>query len=230
MDNRAGKSANNLADRKNGTPDERRAGDRYILRDARGRLRWEQGAEHLTCDMTVVDISGGGAAVLAIVKPPAEQLAWFSLESDTTKAEPWKAQVITATDHSSGKYMVRLRFTSWVVLDPILERHQERRLWQRYPVKATRVSLLWDIGSARGAIDGELLNISGGGAAVIAEIEPPSNTPLWFKLETELIPIDPVEASLVVISRDPSEAKVIRLSFVDACPMELFEAALNGVS
>ncbi len=35
------------------------------LRDARGKLSWGDGAEHCTCEMTVVNISGGGAAVLA---------------------------------------------------------------------------------------------------------------------------------------------------------------------
>ena len=85
--------------------------------------------------------------------------------------------------------------------------------------------------SGRPAYDpGELLNISGGGAAVITEVEPPADTALWFGLETEAMPIVPIEARLVVISRDTSGSKVVRLSFVDPCPMELFELAVQGSS
>jgi hypothetical protein len=77
-------------------------------------------------------------------------------------------------------------------------------------------------------IEGELLNISGGGAALITEADPPSDKPLWLGLENEAVPIMPVEAKLVVISLDLSGSKVVRLSFVEPCPMELFELAVHG--
>jgi len=179
--------------------------------------------------MTVVNMSGGGAAVLADHAPTTDQTVWFRLESSSAETEPWEARVVATSVDPSGKHIVRLRFTSWVALDAILERHQERRLWERYPpARETHVMLSWDDQGVQGTIRGELLNISGGGAAVITEIEPPGNMPLWFELEIEAIPIVPVEARLVVISLDPSGTKVARLRFVDSCPMRLFELAVHG--
>ena len=76
----------------------------------------------------------------------------------------------------------------------------------------------------------ELLNISGGGAAVITDIEPPADKPIWFGLESATLTIDPVESRLVVISDDTSGVRIARLMFVDLCPMALFELAVHGSS
>jgi len=180
--------------------------------------------------MTVLNLSGGGAAVLADRSPTTDQTVWLWLESSSAETESWEARVIATSGDPSGKHIVRLRFTSWVALDAILERHQERRLWERYPpARNTHAILSWDDQGVQGKIRGELLNISGGGTAVITEVEPPGNMPLWFELEIEAIPIVPVEARLVVISLDPSGTKVARLRFVDSCPMELFELAVQGL-
>jgi len=179
--------------------------------------------------VTVINISGGGAAVLADRSPTAEHNVWLRLESTSAETEPWEARVVATSVDSSGKHLVRLQFRSWVVLDAILERHQERRLWQRYPVRETRATLRWDDHGVPGMVRGELLNISGGGAAVIVDTEPPGNLPLWFELESAAISIVPIESMLVVISLDPSGTKVARLRFLDSCPMELFELAVHGL-
>ncbi len=119
------------------TPQERRQWTRYALRDARGKLSWGEGAEHSTCEMTVVNISGGGAAVLADLAPPADHTVWLRLESDFAETKPWEVRLVASSVDTSGKLFLRFRFVSWVPLDAVLERHQERRLWQRYPARET---------------------------------------------------------------------------------------------
>ena len=75
---------------------------------------------------------------------------------------------------------------------------------------------------------GELLNISGGGAAIVVDVIAPTDKPIWFELETDTRVLDPVESRLVVISHDPSGSKITRIKFIDACPMVLFESAIHG--
>ncbi|MFI5454610.1 MAG: PilZ domain-containing protein [Isosphaerales bacterium] len=229
MGDQTPKATGSSTDQKNRTPRERRRSTRYTLRDTRGRLSWGEGTERRMCDVTVVNISGGGAAVYADPGPTVDHTVWLWLEAGSAETEPWEARVVATTVDPSGKHFVRLQFTSWVALDAILERHQERRLWERYPpARETLAILSWDDQGVQGAIRGELLNISGGGAAVITEIEPPGNIPLWFELEIPAIPIVAVEARLVVFSLDPSGTTVARLRFVNSCPMELFELAVHG--
>jgi hypothetical protein len=178
--------------------------------------------------MTVVNISGGGAAILADCAPPADQTVWLSLHNSSVGMESFEAHLVATSADPSGKHLVRVRFTSWVPLDAILEKHRERRAWQRYPARETRATLFWYDQGVQRTIQGELLNISGGGAAVITEVDPPANRPLWLGLGKETPLINSIEAKLVAISLDPSGTKVVRLSLVDSCPMELFELAVHG--
>ncbi len=89
-------------------------------------------------------------------------------------------------------------------------------------------TLAWYDQEIERTIPAELLNIGGGGAAVITEVEPPADQPLWLGLESKDLAIVPTEARLVVISADPSGLQVVRLRFVDSCPMEMFELAMQG--
>ena len=186
-------------------------------------------AERTWHEMTVIDISGGGAAMLT------NQCRWlptrpsgFCLQNNIPGMESLEAHVVATSADPSGKHLVRVRFTCWVALDAILEKHQERRSWQRYPVRATRATLFFYDQDVERTIPGELLNISGGGAAVITEIAPPADKRLWFGLANEGLPTIPIECQLVVISRDSSGSNVVRLSFIDSCPMEVFELAVRA--
>lgn len=230
MDNQSGKPAGCSTDPKNGSPQDRRTTTRYFLRDARGKLSWSEGSKPVTSEMTVVNISGGGAAMLVDCAPPADQTVWLSLHNSSVGMESFESHVVASSADTSGKYLVRVRFTSWVPLDAIIEKHRERRTWQRYPARETRATLFWYDQDVQHAIQGELLNISGGGAAVITDATLPANKPLWLALGKEALPINSIEAKLVLISLDPSGLKVVRLCFVDPCPMELFELAVNGAN
>jgi hypothetical protein len=191
-------------------------------------LIWDDGTRRVTSAASVVNISGGGAAVLAWRVPGVGQMLELRLESAGGSQRPFPGQSIAASPDPSGKQLLRLRFTSWVSLDGLLEQTEERRLWQRYPARATHTSLRWLTDDGDRTVGGELLNISGGGAAVVTEVEPPANAPVWVKLECPARPVDPVEARLVIISLDPSGMKVARLRFVDPCPMAFFELAVQG--
>jgi PilZ domain len=178
--------------------------------------------------MTMVDISGGGAAVLAGRAPPLNQPAWIGLESAAAGVAPIEAHIISASVQPSGKYLVRMRFTSGVPLANILECLAERRLWERYPARETRASLCWLGQGGEQYVSGELLNISGGGAAVITDAVLPDEQPIWLTLQADSGAITPVECRLVTVSVDESAQKIARLRFVEACPIDLYELAVHG--
>jgi hypothetical protein len=214
----------------NSPPRERREWIRHTLRDPRGTLSWDEETERVTCKVTVVNISGGGAAALAERAPTHGQTLWLRLEADSSTTAPLEARLVETSAGPSGKQLVRLRFTSWVCLDRMLEQNEERRLWQRYPARETRATLTWIHDEHERTVRGELLNISGGGAAVVIDAEPPADKPISFGLESKGPTIAPVESRVVVISLDASGLKIARLRFVDSCPMALFELAVHGSS
>ncbi len=210
---------------------ERRQAPRYRLRDVRGNLSWQAGEVRVDSDVTVMNISGGGAAVVAESAPAAGQAVRLQLHCESALFEPIEAVALAASIDASGKAMIRLRFTHWISLDAILEKHQERRLWQRYPARESRATLSWFDGSTERTLPGELRNISGGGAAVVSEVQPPPGVSIWLALETGAQkgdPIEPVESRLVASSADPSGLRIAHLQFVDPCTMEFFELAVNG--
>jgi hypothetical protein len=176
----------------------------------------------------VTNISGGGAAILAERVPAPGWEVWLRLESTIGAGEPFPARAIATSTDPSGKQLIRVRFRSWIPLDGLLEQSEERRFWQRYPARESRALLSWIEEARERTVPGDLLNISGGGAAVASDVEPPAESPIWFGLEAQTPAIDPVESRLVVISLDASGAKIIRLRFVEPCPMALFELAVQG--
>src|ERR1017187_2520323 len=121
MGDKSQEAAGSSTDQENRAPQERRKAPRYTLRDARGRLSWGEGTERPGCDVTVVNISGGGAAVLADRVPAADLTVWLRLASGSVEMDPWESRVIATSVDPSGKHQVRLQFTSWVTLDAILE-------------------------------------------------------------------------------------------------------------
>jgi hypothetical protein len=207
---------------------ERREHPRHRLRDVPGILGWRAGDRLFTCRMTMLDISGGGAAVLAESAPPVNQSVWIRLESGATGAERIEARVVSTSALPSGKLTVRMQFTSWAPLENILEQHEEHRLWQRYPARETRASLRWYDQESERIFTGELMNISGGGAAVMTAAPLPSEQPVWLTLSVGSLAITPVEARLVAVSIDASGLRIARLRFVEPCPMDLFELAVHG--
>jgi hypothetical protein len=211
---------------------ERRSAPRFRLRDVRGRVTWRGAAGELACEVRVLNISGGGAAVLAEDAPRVGQSLRLSLHCESARMEPVEAQLLHISLDAFGKQVLHLRFARYVVLDALLEAHRERRLWERYPARESRASLTWFEGGDEKTVPGDLLNISGGGAAFISEVLPPPGVPIWLGLEAgarQVDRIDPVESRLVATSDDPSGMQIAHLQFVDPCPMDFFELAVNGL-
>ena len=164
----------------------------------------------------------------SLVEPPISSLVWIRLSCQPATMESLEAKSLAISVDPSGRKLVRLQFTRWVSLDPILKHHQDRRLWQRFAVRETRAKLTWLEGGSEKTVWGELTNVCGGGAAMIFDSAiPPADEPIWFELETGSTTLDPVESGLVVASLDPSGTRIARIKFIDQCPMLLFEAAIK---
>jgi hypothetical protein len=191
-------------------------------------MTWVAGTEHVVCKAEVLDISGGGAHVLAERAPPAGTLVQVQLERTAAVTTIVEAHAIAAALDPSGRHSVRLKFTHWVPLESIREQHQERRLWQRFPVRETRARLARLEAGVMQVDRGELLNIGGGGAAVIVDVTLPADDAIWFELENDDRTLAPVESRLVVTSLDPSGTKIARIRFVEPCPLLVFELAIHG--
>ena len=217
-------------DRHNGPPDERRQSPRHRLRDARGIMSWDEGPEHVACEVEVLNISGGGAAVVAERAPAVGLTVRLALEGRATVREPVEARALAVAVDPSGKSSVRLQFTHWVSLDQILERFHERRLWQRFPTRETRARLTWFENGSEKKCRGELLNISGGGAAIIMDVICPADEAIWFELEADGTELEPIESRLVVNSLDASGSQIVRIKFIDPCPIRVFEVAIHGAT
>jgi hypothetical protein len=191
-------------------------------------MSWDEGSDHVACEGEVLNISGGGAALLTERAPPAGLSVQLDLVRRPAAVKPLEARSLASSVDPSGRLLVRLQFTHWVSLDAILENHHERRLWERFPVRETRAKLTWFEDGSERTVRGELLNISGGGVAIIVDVISPADEPIWFELEADGRVLDPVESRLVVTSLDPSGSRIARIKFIDPCPILLFELAIHG--
>lgn len=211
---------------------DRRRSARFQLRDVRGKMDWREGPGEVSRLVQFLNISGGGAAVQ--LEDPPEPGQEVGLRIDHERCGMGRVTAIVQgveLGEDAGSHVVRLRFARWIRLDWMTDLQRDRRLWERYPARESRAILTWFEQSDERTIHGELLNISGGGAAITAEILPPLGVPLWLLLEAGVRranPVDPVEARLVTRSVDPSGRKVAHVQFLDPCPMDLFDLAVNG--
>jgi hypothetical protein len=228
MNHLHGTAADLAADGNHQPPRERRLWIRHTLKDPRAIVSWDEGPQRVRCAATVINISGGGAAALAERAPAPGHVVQLRLGAQPNVIGPLEATAIASTHDPSGKSLIRMRFTSWAPLDGLIAESEERRYWQRYPVRENRAVLSWTGETGKHVAPCELLNISGGGVAVAIEDEPPAHQPIWFGLVSSATKLDVVESILVVISHDPSGLKIARLKFVDPCAMRLFELAVEG--
>jgi hypothetical protein len=209
---------------------ERRKSQRFLLREIRGTLGWHGDDGEHSCEVAVLNISGGGAAVMGTSGPTVGQAVRLQLPDRSATADPVEATVV-ATSTASGGSVLHLRFARWMPLDWLMDRSRERRLWERYPAVESRGTLTWFEESKERVEHGELLNISGGGAAFASEHFPPPHVPIWLRLDASdrlSERIEPVESRLVGTSLDPSGLRIAHLQFVEPCPMALFDLAVNG--
>ena len=152
---------------------ERRQSIRFRLRDLHTVMTWVAGSEQVACDAEVVDISGGGARVLAGRAPRRGRSSTFSWTTGRHRRRWWRptrsrslsarpADIPSASNSPTGSQSSRSAIA-----------YHERRLWQRFPVRETRVRLACLVDGSMQVIRGELSNIGGGGAAIIVDVFSP---------------------------------------------------------
>ena len=192
-------------------------------------MRWNEGSEQMAAIGNVLNISGGGAAVLVEMAPAVGSFLDLQIGRGPPLG-PIEACLLARSTDPSGKTLIRLQFMHWVSINPILEKHLEKRLWERFPAKVTQGRIRWFEAGSENTVRGRLLNISAGGAAIIVDGLIPAKEPVFFELESESGQIESTESTLVATSLDPSGLKIARIKFIDLCPMRLFELAIHGSS
>lgn len=63
------------AEREDGTPEQRRQSPRYRLRTPQADMSWDDGGNRVASEAEVINMSGGGAAVLASRRPQSAHLS-----------------------------------------------------------------------------------------------------------------------------------------------------------
>jgi c-di-GMP-binding flagellar brake protein YcgR len=206
----------------------RRRSIRVASPQARVTLTWGEAHAPVTMKGNLIDLSSGGAAVLMDVAPPTDSPVTVALDSEAGVATIIRAQILECREHASGKAVVRLRFQDCVRLEKPREPARERRLWKRYPVKANRTMLFWQEGDQVEQLRAEMLNISGGGAAIAVAGTVPADQPVWICLEMDGSYTSRVEARQVATVQNASGKQVVRFQFSELCPLDLYEAAVHG--
>lgn len=89
--------------------DDRRDTQRYPVEQGAVRLGWYEGGQHRYASAVILDLSHGGARILADAEPPAAGSAWLRPHEDPV-AEWCEIIVLQARRLRSGHFLVRLKF------------------------------------------------------------------------------------------------------------------------
>ena len=109
----------------------------------------------------------------------------------------------------------------------------DRRASPRYPVVQNRAFLSCRKATETRQCPARLLNISSGGALIIAEQRPERGLIVWLRLEAPM-PTERVEANVVGVVKVPGllwfrkASYIVRMSFIESCPYDLFKSATHG--
>jgi hypothetical protein len=102
----------------------------------------------------------------------------------------------------------------------------ERRRFPRYLAARVSTRLSWWDDEGPRISPALLLDISRGGALVVAEATPPERHPAWVRLAGGA-PGCWIEATVVQVEATPQGALMVRLAFREPCPDQLFQAAAD---
>ena len=140
---------------------------RVSVSNVRARLTWKHDGIEVALHAELVDISGGGAAIVTLGSPPGDRSLWLYLDDASVAAEPIKAHVLETRLLETGKTFVRLKFDSASALEGAVFAREERRSWRRFPVRERDALLDWQEDVETHSVAVELLNIGGGGCGAI---------------------------------------------------------------
>jgi hypothetical protein len=105
---------------------------------------------------------------------------------------------------------------------------KDRRGAPRYtPAEALVACLCWHQGDEHKYTKGTIINVSATGILMMVDEVPPPKGAVWIRLEPPH-PTDWVEGDTVRVENHWGEPKTARVRFREACPYDMFKAAVNG--
>jgi hypothetical protein len=210
---------------------ERRQWVRFILPNMLTRLSWANGTETVTHLVSLVDVSANGAAVnmqvIMDVKPVADRPCMIHFENGGVSTGPIPANLVAMETMDSGRTLAKFAFDSVLANRDLIPHQRERRAWQRVVPRERRACLSWRVGDDTISVPGEVQNISGGGVAVQTDVAPPWNQTIWLSLGPVGEEAGPAECRLVGFRNDQPGKLIARFAFVDLCPLQLYQAAIE---
>ncbi len=206
---------------------ERRQWVRFILPNMLTRLSWANGTETVTHLVSLVDVSANGAAVIMDVKPVTDRPCMIHFENGDIATQPIPANLVAMETTDSGRILAKFAFDSVLANRDLIPHQIERRAWQRVVPRERRACLSWQVGDDTISVPGEVQNISGGGVAVKTDVAPPWNQTIWLSLGPVGEEAGPAECRLVGFRNDQPGKLIARFAFVDLCPLQLYQAAIE---
>ncbi len=207
---------------------ERRQWVRFILPNMVTRLSWANGTETVTHLVSLVNVSANGAAVIMMdVKPVTDRPCMIHFDNGDVSSRPIPANLVAMETTDSGRILARFAFDSVLANRDFIPHQRNRRAWRRVVPRERRARLSWRVGDDTISVPGEVQNISGGGVAVQTDVVPPWNQTIWLSMGPVGEEAGPAECRLVGFRHDQPGKLIARLSFVDLCPLQLYQAAIK---
>jgi hypothetical protein len=209
------------------TTRERRQWVRFVFPNLVTRLSWFNGTETVSHLVNLVNVSASGAAVIMDVKPATDRPCMILFDNGGNSTGPILATLIAFETTDGGRYLAKFAFDPVQATRDLIRHQKERRAWQRVVPRERRACLSWQVGDDTFSVPGEVQNISGGGVAVQTDVTPPWNQAIWLLLGAVGEQAGPAECRLVGVRHDQAGKLIARFAFVDLCPLQLYQAAIE---
>ncbi|WP_165227575.1 hypothetical protein [Aquisphaera insulae] len=206
---------------------ERRRWVRFILPDVVTRLSWKEGDRTESHLVSLVNISGEGAALMMDFHPQWDRAYLLKVDHGQPRPTTIPARLVSAEETGNGRTLASFKFDTSDSTIGLVPEQRERRAWQRHVPREKAAVLSWVSGNSTVSKGVELSDIGGGGAAVLSKERPPTNEPLWLWVGREGSEVGPVECRLVGVCSAADNLHTIRLAFIGLCPILVFEVAMG---
>jgi hypothetical protein len=206
---------------------ERREWVRTTLPGVEAALSWPGEEGRQSCCAQLLEIGGGGAAVLTDAELPDVPL-WLELSANAFPPGPIEAVQILRSAQQCGKSLVRLRFVTPLDSVGATRLPRERRKSLRFPARETHAIVCWHDHDQDHLLAAELVNISTGGAAIRTSVEIPLDCPVRLALKPDQIVTSDVQANVLESTLDSCDRHFSRLEFTEPCPSDLYQLAVFG--
>jgi hypothetical protein len=208
---------------------EKRKWVRFILPHLVTRVSWDNGHSMVTHLVSLVDASADGAAVIMDVRPPRDRPCMLQFEDAASSTGPIPATLLSAEMTESVRFLAKFRFNRVQPARDVIHHQKERRAWQRVVPRERRAVLSWLVNGRELEVRGEILNISGGGAAVQTDVTPPSEQTIRLKVGPPGKEVGPADCRLVGVCQARNGKVIARFAFVDLCPLQLHQVAIGAL-